>query len=70
VHFKAGGGGGSNNNPAINELETFKTFVKELWGDDSKETDTYSVDGDTYIADDGIKLYKFKKEGNSFKQTN
>jgi hypothetical protein len=63
-------GGGGNGNPAINELETFKTFVKALWGAESKETDTYSVEGDVYIANDGQKRYKFKKEGDTFKQIN
>lgn len=56
----------------LTDLQLFEKYIKQLWGDESKDTDTYRYDEteQRYIADDGDKVFKFKKQGNSFTQTN
>lgn len=55
--------------PQQDEMKEFESYVKQLWGPDSKDTDTYFKRGNTFIADDGDKEYEFVRDGNSFRQT-
>jgi hypothetical protein len=55
--------------PQQDEMKEFESYVKQLWGADSKTTDTYYKRGNTFIADDGESEFEFVRDGNSFRQT-
>jgi hypothetical protein len=52
------------------DMDKFKAYVKSIWKDEAKDSDVYSTEGDVFMVNDGAKLYKFKKEGETFKQIN
>lgn len=52
------------------EIQKFKEFLKTYWGSDYSEDDEFYKLENTFVAEDDFRIYKFKKEGNSFTQIN